>query len=321
MPRFKIIDQRIMPISQLRVDEEMIRSVNKKRKDWPEFVASIKTNGVMQPVQAREVENEETGELEVVIIDGGHRFTAAQEAGVQEIPVAIVEATDEEVLDIQLTNNYQRFDTSPAEYSKQLQRILALHPHMTTEDLAKRLDVSSAFISNRLSLNRLNEGIKTLVNEGKIPLTNAYYLAKLPQDHQDSWKDRAQSMPFNKFAPECKQAADNLKKPKERRSNNYEPVAKSRKFSDIRSELNDAVSFLRQAEIDEASADPNSEQYRLGYIAALRFACHLDPDSIEEAREEFESRKAEQARKKAEREAKKDKPSDILLAAAADAQE
>lgn len=314
MPKFKILDTRYIPITELSVDEVMIRSVNNKRKGWEEFVADIKENGITQPLLAREVDEN------IVIIDGGHRFAAAQEAGLTEIPVSIVEATDEEILDLQIANNFQRFETRPGEYAKQLQRILALNPHLTEADLARKVNMSTTYIANRLSLNKLRPEIKELVDEGTIPLTNAYALAKLPPEEQVNWVDRAQSQPWNKFAPAAAQAADSFKKTnRAQRPTGFEPSARIRKLTDVRNELQNCVALLKQA--GNPVADTKSTDYLNGRADGLRFACHLDTDSVEAAREEYEAREAERARKKAEREAAKVKegktPSDLLIAAAA----
>ena len=73
-----------------------------------ELAESIRERGVMQPLLVREIEN---GRYE--IIAGERRFRAATLAGLDEVPVRVLEADDQAAAAIALIENMQREDLNP----------------------------------------------------------------------------------------------------------------------------------------------------------------------------------------------------------------
>ena len=88
---------------------------------WPELAESAPcTQGLIQPITVRP--NSEGYE----IVTGARRFRAAHIAEMDEIPVRVVQLSDEQALEWQLIENSQRVDVHPYEEAQGFQRLLDL---------------------------------------------------------------------------------------------------------------------------------------------------------------------------------------------------
>lgn len=288
-----------VPIGQIQIDDVRLRDPDKKDERWPTFVADIRANGILKPLLGRRVNDK------VIVIDGGHRLEAAREIGMTEIPVNIVKASGDEVLELQISANFHKFDTKPAQYAKQLNVLIAHNPGLTLTDWAERLHVGRQWLDQRLSLLRLTEDIQKLVNSGQIGVANAVMLAKLPEEEQRHWVDRAQSMSFNDFAPQAQARANDLrKKNRGERSDEFVAIPKQRKFAAVRDAMTSANNHIKATWTDDQRAndvDRDSLNYWTGYWDALRFACSLSDADIESAQADFEQQKLERAKKEEQR--------------------
>jgi len=77
-----------------------------------ELAASLRERGIIQPIVVRQTRGA-TGDYE--IIAGERRWRAAQRAGLHEVPVVVIEATDAEALQLAIIENVQRADLNPLE--------------------------------------------------------------------------------------------------------------------------------------------------------------------------------------------------------------
>ena len=75
-----------------------------------ELASSIKERGIIQPIVVREA-----GDGTYEIIAGERRWRAAQRAGLHEVPIAIVDATDVQSLEFAIIENVQRADLNAIE--------------------------------------------------------------------------------------------------------------------------------------------------------------------------------------------------------------
>lgn len=133
-----------------------------------DLIASIKDRGILQPLLVRR-----RGDLDQYeIIAGERRWRAAQAAGLHRIPVLIREMTDGEALEIALIENIQRHDLSPIEEAMGYKRLMDEFHH-TQEQLGHIVGKSRSHIANILRLLALPEGVRTLVNEGKLSMGHA----------------------------------------------------------------------------------------------------------------------------------------------------
>ena len=103
--------QRRLPTIALRPNPRNPRRAF-SNEELDELVASLRERGIIQPIIARPV----SGVSDVYeIIAGERRWRAAQRAGLHEVPVVIVEATDAEALQLAIIENVQRADLNPLE--------------------------------------------------------------------------------------------------------------------------------------------------------------------------------------------------------------
>ena len=103
--------QRRVATSSLRPNARNPRR-NFSEADLDELTASLRERGMIQPIVARPVRGVPDA---YEIIAGERRWRAAQRAGLHEVPVVIIEATDEESLQLAIIENVQRADLNPLE--------------------------------------------------------------------------------------------------------------------------------------------------------------------------------------------------------------
>ncbi len=110
--------QRRLPTGSLRPNARNPRRVFSDT-ELDELVASLRERGIIQPIVARPVR----GVADCYeIIAGERRWRAAQRAGLHEVPVVIIEATDAEALQLAIIENVQRADLNPLEEARRLSR-------------------------------------------------------------------------------------------------------------------------------------------------------------------------------------------------------
>ena len=187
-------------VNNIKESKEALRTVDRKNPEYVMLADSVRLSGGPKvPIRVREMQDAETGETYYSLVDGLQRLTATRDAGIEEVDAKIVSSDDVQVLMDQTILNACRVETLPAEYSKQLQRILQLQPTMTSSELASKLSRSESWIKDRLRLTNLTPEAAKLLDSGAINLINGYSLAKLPVDEQSSYLEQAQSMQTQEF--------------------------------------------------------------------------------------------------------------------------
>ena len=139
---------------------------------------SIAAHGMIQPMTVRETEN---GYYQ--IIAGERRWRAARMAGLQEVPVIVVEAEDRKVMELALVENLQREDLNPMEEA-QGYRTLMDEYGMTQAEIAEKLGKPRPTIANSLRLLSLSEELAELVRSGKLSPGHARVLLGLKDEKQ-----------------------------------------------------------------------------------------------------------------------------------------
>jgi len=120
--------------------------------DVSELAESIKANGILQNLTV--VPNDDNWDDFTVII-GHRRLAAAKQAGLTELPCAVVEMTEKEQLSTMLTENMQRSDLTVYEEAKGCQLLLDLGD--TVAEVAKKTGFSESKIRRRVKLCELDE--------------------------------------------------------------------------------------------------------------------------------------------------------------------
>lgn len=136
-----------------------------------ELTESIKERGIIQPIVVRQLPDNKTFE----IIAGERRWRAAQRAGLHEVPIAIVEATDIQSLEFAIIENVQRADLNPIEEAAGYVALMEQCNH-TQEQVAQIVGKSRPYVANLVRLLKLPEPVKKLVREGKLSAGHARLL-------------------------------------------------------------------------------------------------------------------------------------------------
>ena len=141
-----------------------------------ELAASIKTQGVMQPVLVRPV-GAAAGDapgaaIRYEIIAGERRFRAAMLAGLESIPVLVRDVDDQAAAAMALIENIQREDLNPLEEAQGIHRLIDDF-HFTHEQAANAVGRSRSAVSNLLRLMNLAAPVQTMLMAGDIDMGHA----------------------------------------------------------------------------------------------------------------------------------------------------
>ncbi len=141
-----------------------------------ELSASIKKNGIIQPIAVRKSKSsKETYE----IVAGERRWLAAQKAGLHEVPITILDLNDSETLEVAIVENIQREDLNIIEEAKGYKR---LHEEFgyDQDKIAKFMSKSRSHVSNTLRLLNLPKDIISMLEQGELTAGQARPLIGMP---------------------------------------------------------------------------------------------------------------------------------------------
>ena len=136
-----------------------------------ELAESIRERGIIQPIVVRE----HGGPGHYEIVAGERRWRAAQRAGLHEVPVAIVDATDVQSLEFAIIENVQRADLNAIEEAAGYVALMEQCNH-TQEQVAQIVGKSRPHVANMVRLLKLPEPVKALVRAGKLSAGHARLL-------------------------------------------------------------------------------------------------------------------------------------------------
>lgn len=141
-----------------------------------ELTASIKERGIIQPIVVRALKDSAD---KFEIIAGERRWRSAQRAGLHEVPIAIVEATDAQALEFAIIENVQRADLNPIEEAAGYLALMEEFNH-GQDDVAQIVGKSRSHVANLLRLLKLSEPVKALVQSGELSAGHARQLVGQP---------------------------------------------------------------------------------------------------------------------------------------------
>ena len=143
--------------------------------DLEELTNSIKQRGLIQPIIVRKSEdNLEKHE----IVAGERRWLAAQNAGLHEVPVVIIEADNLKSLELAIVENVQRKDLNSIEEAESYKKLIDEFGY-DQEKVATFVGKSRAYITNSLRLLTLPKETISLIEDGKISQGHAKILVGL----------------------------------------------------------------------------------------------------------------------------------------------
>lgn len=161
-----------LPVGRIRPGRYQPRT-RMDQEALAELAASIKSQGLIQPVLVRPVDRDR-----YELIAGERRWRAAQMAGLQEIPALVREVADESALAMSLIENIQRENLNPMEEAAGLQRLVDEF-RMTHEQAADAVGRSRSATTNLLRLLRLAKPVQGMVMEGVLEMGHARALLAL----------------------------------------------------------------------------------------------------------------------------------------------
>lgn len=143
-----------------------------------ELAASIRAQGVMQPVVVRPL-----GAQSFELIAGERRWRAAQMAGLDSIPAVVRDVADEDAIAMALIENIQRENLNPMEEAFALQR-LQKEFELTQAGVADAVGKSRVTVTNLLRLISLEAEVRRMLEHGDLEMGHARALLGLQGDAQ-----------------------------------------------------------------------------------------------------------------------------------------
>ena len=167
----------MVPIHSIEVNPFQPR-VNFDEEALNELASSIKIHGIIQPLTVRELSKDK-----FQLISGERRLRASKLAGLEEVPVYIRTANDQEALEMALIENIQREELNAIEIGMNYQRLID-ECELNHDSLAERVGKKRSTISNYIRLLKLPPDIQVAVREDKITMGHARALAGVEIDMQ-----------------------------------------------------------------------------------------------------------------------------------------
>ena len=160
--------------------KDLVRNKFQPRKHFnkenlEELANSIKEQGVIQPIVVRAHEHD-NGKYEIVA--GERRWLASQNAGLNEVPIIIVDADDVKSLELAIIENVQRQNLNPIEEARGYKKLINDFNY-DQEKLAKFIGKSRSYIANSLRLMSLPEDVILMVEKGILSAGHARTLIGL----------------------------------------------------------------------------------------------------------------------------------------------
>lgn len=162
-----------LPIETLRPNPKNPRQ---NLGELSELATSIKNNGVMQNLTA--VPN---GDGTYTVVIGHRRLAAAKMAGLEEVPVSVVDLSEKEQQALMLTENMQRSDLTTYEQVHGIQMCLDLG--MTIEDISEKTGLSRTAVGNRKRLLKFDQNkLKETLDAGTATMQDYLDLDHITDD-------------------------------------------------------------------------------------------------------------------------------------------
>jgi len=145
-----------------------------------ELADDIARHGIISNLTIRLLSS---GRYELVV--GERRLKAAVMAGIKEVPANVVSLTDQEAMEIQLSENLQRSDPHPMQEALAIERFQK--QSASIEEIAARIGKSRVFVYGRLKLLSLIEPFREIFLSGKCSAQQAFEIAAISPESQSEF--------------------------------------------------------------------------------------------------------------------------------------
>jgi ParB family chromosome partitioning protein len=155
----------VLPIEAIQPNPMQPRSVFQSER-LEELAASIKANGIIQPIVVRQ------HQASYQIVAGERRWRAAKIAGYSNVPVIVQDVADSQLLELALIENIQREDLNPIETAHAYER---LHRDLglSHEEIGRRTGKDRTSIVNSIRLLKLPKEVQSLVAAQRLSMGHA----------------------------------------------------------------------------------------------------------------------------------------------------
>ena len=161
-----------LPLASIQANPMQPRTVFQADR-LEELAASIRANGIIQPIVVREYQGG------YQIIAGERRWRAAKLAGIIDVPVVVQDVADPRMLELALIENIQREDLNPIETAHAYER-LSRELGLSHEEIGRRTGKDRTSITNIVRLLKLPKEVQLLVAEHRLTMGHARAILGLP---------------------------------------------------------------------------------------------------------------------------------------------
>ncbi|MGA2941468.1 MAG: ParB/RepB/Spo0J family partition protein [Xanthobacteraceae bacterium] len=160
--------QRRIPTAALRPNARNPRRIF-SNDELDELATSLRERGIIQPIAVRPIRGVADS---YEIIAGERRWRAAQRAGLHEVPVFVIEATDAEALQLAIVENVQRSDLNPLEEAEGYRALIRDFSY-SQDDVARTVGKSRSHVANLLRLQTLPDRVRDHILSGRLSAGHA----------------------------------------------------------------------------------------------------------------------------------------------------
>ena len=263
--------QRKVPIEFLRPNPRNPRK-QFDEEHLQELTDSIRARGLIQPIVVRALpQMPDVYE----IIAGERRWRAAQRAGVHDVPIHLVEANDQEALELAIVENIQRADLNPIEEAGGFDQLMREFAY-TQADLAKVLGKSRSHVANTLRLLQLSPSLKAKVGSGLLSAGHARALLSVRDPEAVAEMIISKGLSVRDVERIVQEEAEGVMPPLERKSRGaagkgQAPAQKDADTRALEKTLTDALGLL--VEIDH-HGESGEMRIRYSTLEQLDGLCH-----------------------------------------------
>jgi|TARA_B100001741_G_scaffold80228_1_gene65078 ParB family chromosome partitioning protein len=152
---------------------------NFNKENLEDLSNSIKERGIIQPIIVRESKVDDN---KFEIVAGERRWLAAQNAGLHEVPIVVVDVDDLKSLEFAIVENVQRHDLNPVEEAQGYQRLIDEFGY-DQEKVSKFIGKNRTHITNCLRILSLPKEVISLIQDGKLTQGHAKVLVGLENSY------------------------------------------------------------------------------------------------------------------------------------------
>jgi len=276
---------RTIPTADLIDPPLVLREVDQRSVEYVELRGSLIKLGPLNSICVRPSQRY-PGKFEVV--DGRWRTACAREARIDTLPCIVKHCLiDKDVLAMQITANATRFATRPSEYARQIRRLLRSKEGMTQAEVCQLLHKNGAWIRKMLGMALLSRLLvyRKVIDRGELSLEAAYYLSRLPRQMWAEYLSDATMLPLREFKAlvmstmrqyRAQVGAGSLRA----QLLHVEPRPYMRTLTELLGEVNQQYT----GPLTVASMSPTPIE---AWYSALKWAIHMDPESVQRQREKI----------------------------------